>query len=98
MSRWFDLAVSRAREVRFGRSFHRCRAESRGFMVGWVGDDEGFESSFIFICGWAGGLECFPDFPSSSLVAVLLFVAHVLPGIPMFYPFTNSCATPLEKK
>ena len=39
------------------------------------------------------------DFPSSSLslVAVLLFVAHVLPGIPMFYPFTNSCATPLEK-
>ena len=71
-------------------------------MVGWVGDDEGFESSFIFICGWAGGLECFPDpadFPSSSLslVAVLLFVAHVLPGIPMFYPSTNSCATPLEK-
>ena len=70
-------------------------------MVGWVGDDEGFESSFIFICGWAGGLEWFPDppgFPSSSLVAVLLFVAHVLPGIPMFYPSTNSCATPLEKK
>ena len=30
---WFELGVSRAREVRLRRSFRRCGAESRGFAM-----------------------------------------------------------------